>query len=180
MSIPNVTIFCKYIEHNIIPDNNTCFRVIDYTSRAIVTNDDNDEMRELYTFTLLDMSCIVSVKAPNISIHDFIKRIFESNIIHPDYFDEVILYVINTLNYLKTKGIYLNNFTSHRLILILLLLSSKIADDLPFRNNIWSNFAGITLKDINNMEITILKLLNFNLLIIISPQKALAICKSIY
>ena len=180
MSNLTISAFCNFIEHIIIPDNNTYFRVVDYTSRAIVTNDEIYQLRELYTMTLLDISCIGSVKAPNISIRDFIKEIFKSDIIHPDHFNEVILYVVNILNYIKTKGIYLNYLTSHRLIVIILLLACKITDDRHFCNIVWSKLMGITLTDINTMEITILKLCNFNLSIIISKQKALAICKSIY
>ena len=157
MSNLSVHTFCKYIDQNIIPDN-TIFTQVDD----------------------IDMSCIVLAKAPDMSIRNFIKGIFESTIINSDHFEEVILYVVNILNYLKTKGIYLNNLTSHRLILILLLLASKITDDEPYCNSAWSIFTGIELKDLNNMELTILKLFNFNLFIVISPQKALSICKGIY
>jgi len=158
MSVLNVTAFCKYIENNIIHDNNTNFIIADG----------------------IDISKLISPKPSAISITAFINDLFESTIIRCEYFEEVILHVINCLNYLKTNGIYLNNLNSHRILLILLLLACKISDDEPYDNSQWANLIGIDIKEINDMEISILKLFKFDLLILISQQKALSICKSIY
>ena len=154
----SVNTFCNYIESTIISDNNTYFKNIGN----------------------INISYIISTYTPNISIRNFIKTIFNSNIINSVHFDEVILHVANILNNIKTKGVYLNNLTCHKLIFISLLLACKLCDDYAYDNIIWSNNFNIKLKIINNMEITILKILNFNLFIIISPQKALSIYKSIY
>ena len=161
ISFSNINIFCKYIEQNIIYDNNTNFNIVNNDYHANV----------LY---------LISSKNPDISMTNFINQIFKSNIIDPDSFDEVILYTVNILNQIKTKGLYLNYLTSHRIILILLLLSSKICNDQHYDNDMWATFSGLSLKNINMMEINILKLLEFNLCITISYQKACTIYKSIY
>ena len=156
MSVLSVVAFCKYIEGTIIHDYNSKFNIVDD----------------------IDISKLISRRPSSVSITSFIEGLFESTIIRN--FEEVILYVINSLNYLKTKGIYLNNLNSHRLLLILLLLACKISDDEPYVNLDWANLIDLDIKELNDMEISILKLFNFDLLILISHQKVLAICKSIY
>ena len=161
MSFSGVNVFCKYIEHIIIHDNNISFNIVN----------NYYDVNILYLF---------SSKIPNISITNFINELFKSKIIDKESFDEVILYTVNIMNLLKIKGLYLNNLNSHRIILILLLISCKIHNDLHYDNSKWARHTGLTLKVINIMEITILKLLEFNLYITISRQKAYFIYKSIY
>ena len=82
--------------------------------------------------------------------------------------------------YLKSKGIYLNNHSCHRIISTLIMLSSKIIDEYPHSNWYWSLLCGVSLEDINTMERTIMHLLDYNLHIVISQTQALNIYKSIY
>ena len=148
--------FCNYID-NIIINN------------KIINNEDN---YKLYYFT-----CVTQ---PDISISKYIEKIYKSEIIKKDNFDSIIIYTINLLKKLNTKNVYLNKYNCHRLILILLMLSCKIHEEYYYSNSCWANIGGVKLKEINVMEIIILKLLNYNLNINISKEKALSIYKSIY
>ena len=143
----------------------------DYINSIIVQNE--------HTFSN-NISCIVSQSIPEISIEAYIRLIFEYQLVDKENIDGVILYAINILNYIKTKGIYLNKLTSHRIILISLMLASKLNDDICYCNKYWAHVGGVKLKSLNQIELAVLQLLNYNLYIIITPEKSLAICKSIY
>ena len=117
---------------------------------------------------------------PTISINDYIKRIFKSKIIDEQDYDAIILHTINLLHYLKIKGIYLNNYSCHRIVSTLLMLSSKIIDENPYSNWYWATLCGVCLEDMNMMERSLMQLLDYNLHIVISQKQAINIYKSIY
>lgn len=117
---------------------------------------------------------------PTISINDYIKRIFKSKIIDEQDYDAIILHTINLLHYLKIKGIYLNNYSCHRIVSTLLMLSSKIIDENPYSNWYWATLCGVSLEDMNIMERSLMQILDYNLHIVISQKQAINIYKSIY
>lgn len=117
---------------------------------------------------------------PAISIENYIRHIFTYGIVDKNNIDGIILYTINILNRLKTKGLYLNFYNCHRILLTSLMLSSKIHEDCYYSNSDWAKICGTNIRDINTMELVILELLDFDLNIIISQQKAINIFKSIY
>ena len=123
---------------------------------------------------------LICMHKPEITINDYIKRIFKSEIIDEQNYDAIILHTVNLLQYLKTKGIYLNPYSSHRILSTLIMLSSKIIDEYPHSNWYWSLLCGVSLEDINIMERSLIKLLDYNLHIVISQKQALNIYKSIY
>ena len=127
-----------------------------------------------------NVKSLICKHKPTISINDYIKRIFKSEIIDAQNYDAIILHTVNLLHYLKSKGIYLNNHSCHRIISTLIMLSSKIIDEYPHSNWYWSLLCGVSLEDINTMERTIMHLLDYNLHIVISQTQALNIYKSIY
>jgi hypothetical protein len=156
MSFSNVVLFTNYIKESVISDENTAFRNVDG----------------------VDLSSIIAHKANEVPVNEFISSIFQSNIINDEYFDIIIIYVINWLNYLKTKGVYLNLLTSHKLMYILIVLANKISDDEACNNRLWANTASITVSRINKMECAILQIFNYDLIVVISREKALAIHKT--
>lgn len=156
MSYSCITKFINYV--------NSCM-----VDEKIVINATNSKVKSL-----------ICKHKPTISINDYIKRIFKSEIIDPQNYDAIILHTVNLLHYLKSKGIYLNNHSCHRIISTLIMLSSKIIDEYPHSNWYWSLLCGVSLEDINTMERTIMHLLDYNLHIVISQKQALNIYKSIY
>ena len=127
-----------------------------------------------------NVGSLICKHKPTISINDYIKRIFKSEIIDEENYDAIILHTINLIHYLKTKGIYLNNYSCHRIISTLIMLSSKIIEEYPHSNWYWAILCGVSLEDMNMMERSIMEILDYNLHIIISQQQAINIYKSIY
>ena len=149
-------------------------KFIDYinsisVNEKIIINANNSRVKSL-----------ICMHKPEISINDYIKRIFKSEIIDEQNYDAIILHTVNLLHYLKTKGIYLNPYSSHRILSTLIMLSSKIIEEYPHSNWYWSLLCGVSLQDINIMERSMMHLLEHNLHIVISQKQALNIYKSIY
>ena len=160
--------FCNYI-NKVVKDNN----------KNIIINNitiDNIDVIKIN----LNIACFICKYKPQLSIINYIKEIFKSGIIEKHNQDGIILYTINLLKYLTKKGIYLNSYNCHRLIMTLLMLSSKIHEEYHYSNSYWAIVSGTNIKDINTMEIALLQLLDYNLNINISKEKALSIFKSIY
>lgn len=125
-----------------------------------------------------DISSIISVSVPSIKIDDYIKIIFTSEAIQKENVECVIIHAIYILNSIKTKGIYLNPLNVHRFVLVVLMLSSKVCQDIHYKNNYWAYIGGITTYSINQMEVQLLTLFNFDLDVTIKPEKILSILKS--
>ena len=138
-------------------------------NEKIIINDNNSQVKSL-----------ICKHKPNITINDYIKRIFKSEIIDEENYDAIILHTVNLLQHLKTKGIYLNSHSSHRILSTLIMLSSKIIEEYPHSNWYWALLCGVSLVDLNIMERSIMHLLDHNLHIVISQKQALNIYKSIY
>jgi hypothetical protein len=156
MSHSSITKFINYI--------NSCI-----TNQKIIINENNNRVK-----------CLICKHKPSITIHDYIQRIFKSEIIDEQNYDAIILHTINLLNYLKTKGIYLNNHSCHRIISTLIMLSSKIIEENPYSNWYWATLCGVSLEDMNMMERSIIQILDYNLHIVISQKQAINIYKNVY
>ncbi len=163
--------FCNYI--NIIIEENNKNIII---NNITIDNIDNIDIKKIN----FNIACFICKFKPSLSISNYIKLIFKSGIIEKQNLDGIILYTINLLKYLTKKGIYLNSYNCHRLIMTLLMLSSKIHEEYYYSNLCWANVSGTNIKDINIMEISLLQLLDYNLHIIITHEKAISIYKSIY
>ena len=88
------------------------------------------------------------------------------------------IYCIALLQKLFQKGFTINMNNCHRVILIMFMLTSKIIEDNCYSNKTWASVAGLTLEEINFMEIIMLKVLDYD--VFISHQQLLHINKSFY
>jgi hypothetical protein len=156
MAYSSITKFIYYINSCIVNDK-------------IIINENNSRVKSL-----------ICKHKPEITINDYIKRIFKSEIIDEENYDAIILHTVNLLQHLKTKGIYLNKYSSHRILSTLIMLSSKIIEEYPHSNWYWAMLSGVSLEDLNIMERSIMQLLDYNLHILISQTQALNIYKCIY
>ena len=115
---------------------------------------------------------------PTITIKQFIIDLMSSNIIEPENIHISQIYCIALLQKLFQKGFTINMNNCHRVILIMLMLTSKIIEDDCYSNETWASTVGLTLEEINFMENIMLKFLDYD--VFISPQQLLHINKSCY
>ncbi len=157
MSITDINALCSFVESTMIYD--CC---IDFPVKNA------------------NIGSVISKDIPSYDISTFIKRIFNSNVIQHCHINGVVLYTINILNHIKRTGLYLNNLTVHRIVLICLVLASKMHEDENYLNIAWAQISGVTIKNINCMEKFIMELLNNDLHIIMTDRKILSIIRCIY
>ena len=64
-----------------------------------------------------------------------------------------------------TSGIILNPHNIHRLILGCLILAIKYNEDIYFNNEYYAKVGGVSLKEMNTLELTSFELIDHNLFI---------------
>lgn len=62
----------------------------------------------------------------------------------------------------KNKDFQLSVFNIHRILLVTFLLAVKYTEDIPFPNSFWARVGGVPLDSLNRMEISFLKMCDFN------------------
>ena len=61
-----------------------------------------------------------------------------------------------------TFGFELTSMNAHRVFMVCTLLASKMVDDEPCSNEYYSNVGGVSLQEINQIEVALLKALDWN------------------
>mgnify|MGYP006096994993 CR=1 FL=1 len=123
-----------------------------------------------------NMKLFYSNQKPTMKIKKFINYLMSFNLIEQENIYITQVYCIGLLKKLFHKGFNININNCHRIILIMLMLTSKIIEDECHCNKSWADVCGLSLKDVNHMESTILKLLEYDLFI--SREQLMHINKS--
>lgn len=98
---------------------------------------------------------------PKISISNFLKRIIDHSKIEISTLIIGLIY----LNKILEKGLFLTDFNVHKLLSISILIAIKYNEDIISFNYYYAQVFGLTLKDVNFLELSFLKKLDFNLYI---------------
>lgn len=114
---------------------------------------------------------------PKISIINFITSVSLCNIVSKSNIEICKIYCLALLYRLcKITDFKISWLNCHRLILTMLMITSKFLEDDYFCNNKWAKSVGISVREINNMESILLKLLDYN--VFISMEQIMHINKS--
>ena len=118
---------------------------------------------KMYKQKIKDQSKMIfsSKKIPKISISEYIQRIIEYTEIENSSLIMSLIY----LDRICKKDIMITEHNIHLFLLMSLIISIKINEDLIYDNNYYSKVAGISIKEFNQLESEFLKLINFKLYI---------------
>jgi hypothetical protein len=101
-----------------------------------------------------------SLQIPQISLINYLHRIVKytnaSAII-------LKLSLINIIKLIDNHKIFVNKYNIHRLLLTSIMIFNKYHDDIHFSNKYWSRVGGISLKELNKLELHYLEINNFNI-----------------
>ena len=100
-------------------------------------------------------------KKPSISLEEFFKRIIEYTNVE---FSTLIISLIYINKVLET-GIVLSDYNVYKLVSISILLAIKYNEDKLFNNDFYGKVFGLSLKEVNYLEYSYLKILDFNVYI---------------
>jgi hypothetical protein len=101
-------------------------------------------------------------RLPPISLEDYINRIFKNTKMN---ISSLILSIIYIDRFCENNGYILSLKNIHRIFLTACRLSIKFNEDINVSTKYYSNVAGITVQDLNNLEIYLIVNLEFSLFV---------------
>ncbi|MES1920012.1 hypothetical protein MHBO_001742 [Bonamia ostreae] len=103
-----------------------------------------------------------SFEAPSVTILDYIIRIYKYSRSSYKSYIYAFIYIDRIIN---SNLFIVNSYNIHRLVITSLMIASKFIDDRGYNNELHSKMGGVSLEEINSLEVEFLFLLNFNLFV---------------
>jgi hypothetical protein len=107
------------------------------------------------------------VKPPPIELQQYIQRLYNYIPCSSHCFVYAIIYVDRILR--VNKSFKLSELNVHRIFFTALVVASKFYDDEYYSNSWYGRVGGVCAKELNILEVTFLKLIQFRLTV--SPQE---------
>ena len=143
--------------------------VIDYSNETLLTPYNlycNKTQKNISYKTLSNR--FNSIEIPKITINDYLLRIKK----YSNCSDECLISSFIHLNTLINKRrIRLSDYNIHRLLIVSIMVFTKFYDDEYYDNKMWASIGGISLKEINILEIEYCELIEYNLYIDLNEYK---------
>lgn len=105
------------------------------------------------------LSPFYGVREPGISLEKYIERIYKYTSCSPSCFVVGFVYIDRLLH--KYPDSLLVSLNVHRLLLTSVLVASKILDDVHYNNAFYARVGGVSITELNRLEIELLFLLDF-------------------
>ncbi|KAF5732768.1 putative cyclin-dependent protein kinase [Tripterygium wilfordii] len=102
------------------------------------------------------------LRAPNISIRQYVDRIFKYSGCSPSCFVVAHIYVDR---FLQQTDVRLTSLNVHRLLITSLMVAAKFIDDAFFNNAYYAKVGGVSTRELNRLEVKLLFTLDFRLLV---------------
>ena len=111
-----------------------------------------------------DMNFFMGPSVPDITLDKYLDRCSKYFGCSPVCFIIAIIYMNQIINFKYNKRhVIINRLNVHRFFCASLTVACKFYEDHNYNKKHYANVGGITLEDLNDHEITILTLLDFNL-----------------
>ncbi|EGC28342.1 hypothetical protein DICPUDRAFT_93345 [Dictyostelium purpureum] len=99
------------------------------------------------------------MKLPMITIEGYIARIIKYSPCSKECFIIILMYIDRLI---QKRNFIVNSYNIHRILITCVLVAAKYLDDIFYNNQFYSQVGGVSVKEINTMEIDLLKLLSFD------------------
>lgn len=119
-----------------------------------------------------------SVSVPGISGGDYlVQHLLRLGLARKEHLSEAVvlhafLLIDRLLQTNSGRGFHLCTRNVHRVLLATTLISAKLLDDECYNNTYWASVGGVSLPHLNQLEIEVVSLLDFNLLVTASALDA--------
>lgn len=101
-----------------------------------------------------------ALRAPSISIYDYVERIFKYAACSSECFVLALIYVDRII---QRQGFVINSLNVHRVVITSIMLAAKFFDDHYFKNGFYAKVGGVPCNEMNSLEVEFLFLINFSL-----------------
>lgn len=134
-------------------------KILSLIGRLLEKSVQKNEML-LDTIKTKDVTIFHGLRAPTISIQQYIDRIFKYGACSPSCFVIAHIYMDRFLQ--KTDG-HLTSLNVHRLLITSVMVAAKFIDDAFFNNAYYARVGGVSTAEMNRMELKFLFSLDFRL-----------------
>jgi len=97
--------------------------------------------------------------APDVSVEAYLERIRKYSRCSDACFVMALIYVDRMI---ETRGLTLTTLNVHRLLITSVMLAAKFHDDLFYNNTYYSKLGGLSLQELNLLEVELLNQLDFS------------------
>lgn len=104
-----------------------------------------------------------ALRPPQISIKDYLKRIAKFSHCSEECFVLALIYIDRLI--LSNRTFLVNIYNVHRLVIASVMVAAKFFDDEYFNNAHYGRVGGVSCKEVNQLEIEFLFMINFDLLV---------------
>ena len=104
----------------------------------------------------------INKNIPSISVKDYILRLVKHSKINESTIIILLIYIDRIC---KINNFFLTYYNIHKLILASFIIAIKYNEDNYYSMLIYSKIGGVTITELNHLEIEFLKLIKFNLFI---------------
>lgn len=105
--------------------------------------------------------CFLSATEPVISVPDYLQRLARFFQCSRECFVLALIYIDRLLQ--ASRHVWLCPLNVHRLVVTALMVAVKFADDTFYSNAYYAKVGGLPLREINHLEATLLRMLQFRL-----------------
>ena len=124
----------------------------------------DNQFTDNYEYVTYNDILVSSQKDHNYYIIKLINYIIDNNIIDKNSDITLLISTLILLKRLQKKYIFSKNMI-YKIILGLFIISEKINNDELYDNYTWAKINNLSIKEINNIEFTLLSYLEFNIFI---------------
>lgn len=104
-----------------------------------------------------------ALRPPQITIKDYLKRIAKFSHCSEECFVLALIYIDRLI--LSNRTFLVNIYNVHRLVIASVMVAAKFFDDQYFNNAHYGRVGGVSCKEMNQLEIEFLFMINYDLLV---------------
>ena len=127
----------------------------EFTTLLVGVCEMNEKKRRVQSKSVFD--CKTGI--PSLPVYQYLMRLVKGARGSAELFVAVLIY-INRLD--KCAGIDLTSRNCHRLILTTFIIAAKANEDFVFSNTYYAQVGGVSLEDLNEMEVFFLNSVDWN------------------
>lgn len=135
-------------------------RVLSLLSSLLEKSVQKNEMQSEATHVKDVFTIFHGLRAPSLSIGQYIDRIFKYSGCSPSCFVIANIYVDR---FLKSTEVHLTSLNVHRLLITSVMLAAKFMDDAFFNNAYYAKVGGVSTAELNRLEMKFLFTIDFRL-----------------
>ncbi|XP_022758225.1 cyclin-U3-1-like [Durio zibethinus] len=135
-------------------------RILSLLSSLLEKSVQKNEMQSETTNMKDNVAIFHGLRAPTISIQQYIDRIFKYAGCSPSCFLVAYIYVDR---FVQQTDVHLTSLNVHRLLITSVMIAAKFIDDACFNNAYYARVGGVSTAELNRLEMKFLFSLDFRL-----------------